>query len=154
MTGPRRHHEDKALGAVERVRTVRERDSRVGLQQALVTNREHEVTVEASRLMMEEHPAFSHGSIRDFHADRALVMAMAMQHQREREQAAASRTVAEEAQRRWQHDRTRVRAVELLLERRAEERRVEQQRREAHELDDLAAQSWLRGHHVQNRRNT
>lgn len=143
MTRARDQH-DKALRAVERVREVREQDSRIGLQRALQAQRAQEAAVEAARLLLETHPGFSRGSVRDFHADRALVSAMAQQHARERQQAEASRTVAEEAARRWQRDRTRVRAVELLLERRAEERRDEQDRRTAHELDDIAGQGWLR----------
>lgn len=144
---------DKGLRAVERVREVREQDSRIGLQRALQAQRTQEAAVEAARLLLEMHPGFSHGSVRDFHADRALVTAMAQQHARERQQADASRTVAEEAARRWQQDRTRVRAVELLLERRGQERRAERDRRTAHELDDIAGQAWLRQQTHQTRGN-
>ncbi len=52
--------------------------------------------------------------------------------------------MAEESRNRWQHDRQQRVVVERLLERRHEERRVERSRREAHELDDLASQAWLR----------
>jgi hypothetical protein len=41
-------------------------------------------------------------------------------------------------------DRQAVRTVELLLERRADERRAELARREAVDLDELASQGWLR----------
>jgi hypothetical protein len=51
---------------------------------------------------------------------------------------------AEEARRRWGLDRRAVRTVELLLERRAAERRADRARREAADLDELAAQGWLR----------
>lgn len=142
MTG--RHEDDRALGAVERVRRVREEDSRIGLQHALAASAQHAAAVEAARMLVERHPTFGSGSVRDFHADRALVTAMAAQHERERQRAEASRGVAAEAQRRWQADRTKVRAVELLLDRRAAERRAERDRREAAELDDLAAQGWQR----------
>ena len=37
-----------------------------------------------------------------------------------------------------------MRVVDLLLERRAEVRAEERRRHEAHELDDLATQAWLR----------
>lgn len=144
MSTRRRHDDDRALGAVERVRRVREQDSRIGLQQALATTAQHAAAVAAARMLMETRPQFSHGSVRDFHADRALLAAMAQQHERERQRAESSRRVAEEAQRRWHGDRAKVRAVEMLLERRGEERRVESDRREAAELDDLAAQGWLR----------
>jgi flagellar biosynthesis chaperone FliJ len=149
----RRPDEDKALGAVERVRHVREQDSRIGLQRALATSAADAAAVQVTQLMMELHPAFGHGSVRDFHADRFLITTMAQQHQRERQRAEASRGVAEEAQRRWQLDQTRVRAVELLLARRAAARRAERERREAHELDDLAGQAWLRHRYTRLRGN-
>lgn len=149
----RRDDADKALGAVERVRAVREQDSRAGLQRALQAHRTQEAVVEATRMQMERHPAFTLGSARDFHADRTLVAAMALQHARQREQAHTSRTVAEEAQRRWQHDRARVRAVELVLERRAQERSAERERRMVAELDDIAGQAWLRQHDPRTREN-
>jgi flagellar export protein FliJ len=57
---------------------------------------------------------------------------------------AAARTVSASAREHWQRDKTRLSAVELLLERRAEERRAERARREARELDDVVAQRWLR----------
>jgi flagellar FliJ protein len=135
---------DRGLQAVERVRGIREQDSRIGLQHALATNAAHEAAASAARMLLETHPQFSHGSVRDFHADRALLAAMADQQDRARQRAEASRGVAEEAERRWRGDRAKVRAVELLLERRAAERRAERERREAAELDDISGQAWLR----------
>jgi flagellar export protein FliJ len=55
-----------------------------------------------------------------------------------------SRTVAEAALARWQSDRARLEAVELLLDRRATERRAVAARAEARELDDLATQRHRR----------
>ncbi len=50
------------------------------------------------------------------------------------------RTVAAEALGRWQHDRSRLRAVELLAERRAERLRAERMRAEVRDLDEVAGQ--------------
>ena len=58
--------------------------------------------------------------------------------------AAMSARVADEARRRWVADRSAVRVAELLLDRRAEARAEERARREAADLDDLAATGWLR----------
>lgn len=149
----RREHEDKALGAVERVRGVREQDSRIGLQRALAASAAQAAAVAAARLLIETHPTFTQGSAGDFASDRRLVTALAEQHEREKQRAEAGRGVAEEAQRRWRSDRARVRAVELLLERRAAERRAERERREVHELDDLAGQAWLRNQDRRRRGN-
>ena len=44
----------------------------------------------------------------------------------------------------WQRDQTRLAAVELLLERRADERRAERARTRGRELDDIATQRWQR----------
>ena len=50
---------------------------------------------------------------------------------------AASTTVATEARSRWQSDKTRVRAIEHLLEVRTERARAEALRAEAREIDDI-----------------
>ncbi|MFC0223017.1 flagellar FliJ family protein, partial [Nocardioides zeicaulis] len=53
-------------------------------------------------------------------------------------------TFTTSAREHWQRDRTRLAAVELLLERRGERRREERARRERVEVDDLVAARWLR----------
>lgn len=142
-----RHHEqDRALGSVERVRGIREQDSRVNLQAALSAHAAHAAAVEAARLLLHRHPDFGHGTVQEFHAHRAMVTAMADDLERRRVTADASRIAAESARGRWQDDRTRLRAAQMLLERRAMARRTERERRETAELDDLAAQGWLRRH--------
>jgi len=136
--------EDRGLHAVTRVRQVRERDSRLGLMQALETARQREVTAEAKRERLAATPPFECGGTAGFVAERAALAAMATEVRVAVDEAAASRNVSDEARRRWQQDRTRLRAVELLLERRADRRRAEAERRESHELDDVAGRLWLR----------
>ncbi|MGN6578045.1 MAG: flagellar FliJ family protein, partial [Nocardioides sp.] len=101
---------------------------------------------QAARLLdrLATAPAFSAGSVQEFLAHAQRLTGLAEAGTRAEESAAASARVADEAGRRWQHDRTEVRVVDLLLERRAAERAVERARREAVELDDLAATGWLR----------
>jgi flagellar export protein FliJ len=62
-----------------------------------------------------------------------------------RDAVATAEVVSAEARARWAADRSRLAAVEHLLERRAARRRTEAGRREAREADDLAAQRWQRG---------
>lgn len=143
MSGTGKHH-DPALNAVARVRGVRERDSRIGLQQALLATERRENDAAQAQVRLDAAPAFVHGTSRDFHAQRTALAAMAAQVRRMQELAEASRANTEEARRRWQHDRSRLRAVESLLERRAEVRRAEATRRENQELDDIAGRMWLR----------
>lgn len=60
------------------------------------------------------------------------------------EAVAAATRISGTAHAHWVQDRTRLKAVELLLERRAEERRAEAVRREDRELDDVSARLWSR----------
>ena len=139
-----RHPEDRALNAVRRVRDAREQDSRFGLQHALRTVRERDAEVERVARRRAEVGAFASGTPGDFTAHLAHLGALAALERRAAEDARDSRLVAEESTRRWQGDRQRVRVVDVLLERRALERREERARRETRELDDMASQSWLR----------
>ena len=136
--------EDRALAALRRVRDSREQDSRFGLQQALHAVRLRDEEAEVARSRRAATLSFGAGSLADFHAYRTFTAGMARAEEVATDRARSSRLVADEAERRWQHDRQEVRVVDLLLERRAQQRRAERARREAAELDDLATQSWLR----------
>ncbi|MGZ4493273.1 MAG: hypothetical protein ACXVWU_01105 [Nocardioides sp.] len=138
------HEQDRALTAVRRVRSARETDSRIGLQHALSTLCEREAEEARAQQRLAEAPLFAAGSTSEFAAHVVHVSNLAQDSRRTGAAAESSRTVAGEATRRWQADTTAVRVVELLLERRAAERTAERARREARELDDLAAQGWLR----------
>jgi flagellar FliJ protein len=138
---------DRPLRAVERVREVRERDSLLGLQRARESSERLRRTADASLAAVGGHATFTEGTGQEYVAVRLLLGALAHQHEDDAERARTGLVVAEEAARRWQHDRARLRAVELLLERRAARRRAEQDRRDAAEADDLATQAWLRTHH-------
>jgi hypothetical protein len=138
------HEQDRALGAVRRVRTAREQDSRIGLQVALATSRQRRREAERANARLVQAPRFGVGSLTEFHGHVLHVTALAQAELLAADRAESSRAVAQEATVRWQRDRTALRVVDLLLERRAEERADERDRREARELDDLAAQGWLR----------
>jgi flagellar export protein FliJ len=138
------HEQDRALEAVRRVRTVREQDSRFGLTVSLSSQQDRAADAAAAQQRREQAPAFGTGSVVDFQSHVSRLSGLVALENRATARATASRVVAEEARRRWQHDRQQVRVVDLLLERRAAERARERARREQAQLDDLATQGWLR----------
>ncbi|WP_370290448.1 flagellar FliJ family protein [Nocardioides sp.] len=140
----RRHREDLGLGAVERVRSVRETDSRIGLQRVL-----GEESAAVARLAGIEDglaerrvPALTTPSALRGHLAELENITLHLAEARSEVRTAA--IVSAEARSRWSADRARLAAVEHLLARRAETRRAEAARREAREADDLAAQAWAR----------
>ncbi|QBR92374.1 flagellar FliJ family protein [Nocardioides euryhalodurans] len=136
-------HPDAGMLAVARVRGVREQDSRLGLRRALTEEQEagHRVALLEERLARSTK---TDGSVASYLAVRASHQALAADAARAREALLSAGTVAVTARDHWQRDKTRLSAVELLLERRAERRREERLRREAGELDDVVAGRWLR----------
>jgi flagellar export protein FliJ len=140
-----RSNNDAGLRAVARVRAVREQDSRLGLQQAVRELREHEAESADLRHRIERTEVFGSGSTASYLALRASLEAVGAALRAADSQAAASRTISETAYGRWQRDKSRLSAVEVLLDRRAAERRAEAARSEARELDELAVQRWRRG---------
>ena len=135
---------DAGMRAVARVRGVREQDSRLGLAQAAADLRE---AVRRFDAMVDRLSSSSAPSVADpasFNAARLAAAGVAAEVTASRAAMAASSTLAAVAREHWQHDRTRLSAVELLLERREEHRRAERLRRERVEVDDLVATRWLR----------
>ncbi len=138
--------DDAGMRAVARVRTVREHDSRVGLQSAQVEQRQHEAELDRLRRSLGLVPRFDAGSNAAFMAHRASLAALSSAVLVAEERLALDRAITAESLVRWQQDKTRVSAVEMLLERRAAERRAEADRAEARALDDIASQAWQRRH--------
>lgn len=138
------HQEDAGLHAVARVRGVREQDSRIGLQQALAEHRAHTGRATELRRRLDSSPAFATGPAGAYLVHRGSLDALGVAIRAADEDAAASRLISEAAYDRWQADRARLAAVELLVERRAAARRAEAARVEARELDEIAAQLWQR----------
>ena len=143
-----RNDKDRGMRAVARVREVRERDSRVGLLQAItnVRTREEQLT--------ELKGALDSASVRDadtldaFVVSRHLLAAMAVAVREAEQRLDASRTVAVEAHHRWQADKARVRAIEHLLEERALRRAEEADRAELRENDDIVGRLHARNQEV------
>jgi flagellar FliJ protein len=130
---------DAGLSAVARVS-----DSRIGLSTALAEQRAAQGLVDGMRARLTEAADFQTGSASEFRALRQSLAALGdvlIAAEADRDSAAVISTAALD---RWRHDKTRLNAIELLLERRASVRRADAARAEARELDDLAAQRWLR----------
>jgi hypothetical protein len=131
------------MRAVARVRGVREQDSRLGLRRAIADEHEARGRVVALEATLRR-PGVVAGDVATFLTARAAEGALAEEASRARQAAEAAGTVSATALAHWQQDRTRLAAVELLLERRAERRRAERARRETAEIDDLTAVRWQR----------
>jgi flagellar FliJ protein len=135
---------DAGLHAVVRVREVRETDSRLGLRTAWAEYRTAQQKVDDLRAQLESANTFQTGSAAAFLALRQSLQVLGDVLIAAEADRDASRLISETAYARWQHDRTRLDAVQMLLERRTAARRAEAARAEARELDDIAAQRWLR----------
>lgn len=135
---------DAGLDAVARVRSVRETDSRIGLQTALGEQRSAQARVDELRRRIEHTGSFEVGTADEFLSLRRSLEALGsalLVSEQERNQAS---TISSAALVQWHHDKARLAAIEMLLDRRTAERRAVAVRYEARELDDIAGQRWLR----------
>lgn len=135
---------DPGLRAVERVRGVREQDSRLGLQRALRDLAERESALDRLEESIRTFGGAASGDMAQFAAIRQSLLHLRHAVAEARDAVTSARSVALDAQAHWSTDKSRLGAVEGLLERRAEERAVEGGRAEAKQLDDIAGQGWLR----------
>ena len=136
--------QDRGLKAVARVREIRERDSRLGLQQALLEQQQRERRLAALEEQVREHGAFVSGDMQQFVALRYSLTALREATSQARRGVETAAALATSAQEHWRNDKTKLSAVEGLLERRTEERRAEAAVELAKELDDVAGRLWLR----------
>jgi flagellar export protein FliJ len=136
--------QDRGVAAVARVRGVEEKSSRVLLEQALRVVKEYEVELHTREELIRATAPFHAGTAADFVHSCTALGYMAQSAQEAAQRLEASKLAAAEAHRTWLVHKTRLRAVELLLERRAQRRREERDRRERAELDDVASQNWQR----------
>jgi len=135
---------DSHLRVVARVRNVRERDSRIGLVTALTEERAAAARVDTLQEGLRTMPAHTVGDVVSFSYRQQQVdsIGQALMAARSAQQAAA--VVAVSARQHWEADRTRLAAVEALIERREAARRQELQRREARDMDAVAEELWRR----------
>ena len=144
--------QDRGMRAVERARSVRERDSRVGLQRALAERNEHRDRLAQLQGYFAAGTSATAADTSAFLAERASMLAIGDAIGVERARLETAQQVADSAHAHWSTDKVRLSAVENLLERRAEARRAERERRERTELDGVAGQLWIRAQRAAARR--
>ena len=132
------------LSVVARVRGVRERDSRLGLVEALDEEREAEARVVALQEQLATVKAFETGDVVSFATRQRSVAALADALTLARAALDSAHVVALAARDRWRSDRSRLAAVESLIDRREAEQRREQRRLEDRRLDAVAEDLWRR----------
>ena len=135
---------DEGLQAVARVRERREIDSRHGLQLALEEQRRREEAARRYLERLQTAETFQSGSATDFQAGRAALTSLSTALTAAQQGVASGCLVTEAAREHWQLSKTRLNAVEMLLERRAAQREATAERARGKELDDIGARLWLR----------
>lgn len=137
-------HHDRGLQAVSRVRDVRERDSRIGLQQALREQADLQRRLDELDAAMRAHGSFVSGDMNQFVALHQSLEVLRAAAGEARQNLGTAVVISASARAHWHRDKTRLSAVDGLLERRADERSAEAETREVRELDDVAGRLWLR----------
>lgn len=145
----KRDRHDRGLQAVARVREVREQASLRELQQALAVQRERQelldhLTTQLTAAGQLEADILGAGSPGALIGLRSTLEQLGTSIRFARGEVATAASATAGVRSRWEQDKSRLRAVEQLLERRAVARAVETDRKIAREADDLAAQGWLR----------
>jgi flagellar protein FliJ len=141
---------DPGLHAVARVRGVREQESLIALQDALAIQRDREEQLARLRDQLTAAAALEADILGGSGTPGALLTLrmtlgqLADTTRAAREEVAAAGHLADVARDRWEQDKSRLSAVEQLLERRTAERRQEARRVEDRQTDEIAAQGWLR----------
>ncbi len=130
-------NDDRGMKAVARVREVRERDSRIGLLQAMATLREREDRLAELQRALAEAQEPQAGTADDFVVARSLLTSMAVSVREAERGVETARTVATDAQARWQSDKARLRAIRHLIKERALQRADAARRAEIRDIDDI-----------------
>lgn len=127
-----------------RVRAVRERDSRTGLATALAEERAAAARVTELQLEIETLRPLRSVDVATFHGHQHHIEVLRETLAAARESLEAHRQLATAARERWMADRTRLAAVEAIVERRLAAVRAERLRRENREQDEVATELWRR----------
>lgn len=143
---------DRGLAAVARVRSVREQESQRALQRALaearerrrdLTELEHQISAAAG---MEADLFGTDGLSAPGRllALRTTLTNLGQLVGEARQAVVVAERATDLARGQWEQDKTRLTAVERLLERRLAERRAELARAHGRESDELASAGWIR----------
>lgn len=132
----RRQH-DAGLRAVARIRDVQQRDSRLEVVEARRAQARSVAALDELCAMLTS-PMAVDGPASGFATGRTALLGLVEPIARARTEVAAADARTVDALARWNVARSRLAAVEGLLERRAAARAAEARRVEARELDDIA----------------
>ncbi|MBA2955778.1 hypothetical protein GON03_15695 [Nocardioides sp. MAH-18] len=133
-----------SLSGLVRLRSVRERDSRTGLATALAEERAAAAHAADLEEMLASLPMPRILDLAAFRSHQHTVEMIREALEDARRAVEIARHVSDAARDRWVADRTRLKAVESLVERRAARARAERDRREVRELDEVASDLWRR----------
>ena len=131
------------LDAVARVRRVREQDSVAGLRMAAREVEQAQSHLAGLERSLAQHSAVD-ATMQTFAVRRDGLLVLGQAIVAARTDLEGARTIAVSAREHWQRDHTRLRAIEMLQVRRAEQARTEALRAEAREADERAAVRWSR----------
>lgn len=134
-----------SLSGLVRLRDVREQDSRIGLATALSEEQETTARIAELERQLATLPAPATLDIAAFRARQHTLEAIRIAMTQARADLEIAHVITAAARERWISDRSRLKAVESLVERRAAARRAERERRERIELDEVAQEMWRRG---------
>jgi flagellar export protein FliJ len=132
------------LRGLLRLRGVRERDSRIGLAAALQEEREAAAKLADLQQLLESLPMPATSDLAAFQGRQHTIELVRDALADTRATLETARVLTAAARERWVSDRSRLAAVESLVERRAAAARAERQRRETRELDEVAEEMWRR----------
>ena len=145
-----RHGETNLRGLV-RLRSLRERDSRLGLATALIEENAAAAQVRALEEQITTVPDTSTSELAEFRARQHRIEALTTALADARTAHASAHQLALAARNRWVEDRSRLAAVESLIARRAAAVREERRRRENRELDSIGQELWRRAQSLRER---
>lgn len=132
------------LRGLVRLRSVRERDSRIGLAAALTEERavQQKITDLEQQLRSLSTPATT--DLAAFQARQRRVELLGEALTNTRVELTAAQDITLLARNRWMEDRSRLAAVESLVARRVAAALEERRRREDREQDEVGADLWRR----------
>ncbi|MBI2244416.1 MAG: flagellar FliJ family protein [Nocardioides sp.] len=133
-----------SLRGLVRLRSLRERDSRLGLATALIEENAAAAQVRALEEQVSETPEAGVTDLVAFRARQHRLEALVLALSEARTAYASAHQLTLAARSRWVEDRSRLAAVESLVARRAAAVREERRRRENRELDAIGQDLWLR----------
>ncbi|WP_028643266.1 flagellar export protein FliJ [Nocardioides sp. URHA0020] len=133
------------LGGLVRLRSVRERDSRIGLAAALQEERQAVAKLADLEQLLATLPMPAVSDLAAFRGRQHTIDMIREALADTRATLETARQLTAAARERWISDQNRLAAVESLVERRVAAARAERQRRETRDLDEVAQDLWRRG---------